>query len=62
MTAMPESPALDFYASATSPKASATTTLEDLIEAIQGDEFAPKIAKLRAALAAGDAAHGHGPG
>jgi hypothetical protein len=51
---MPESPALDFYASATSPKASATTTLEDLIEAIQGDEFAPKIAKLRAALAAGD--------
>ena len=54
MTAMPESPALDFYASATSPKASATTTLEDLIEAIQGDEFAPKIAKLRAALAAGD--------
>jgi len=51
---MPDSPAIDFYSSATSPKASATTTLEDLIEAIQGDEFAAKVAKLRAALAAGD--------
>ena len=32
----------------------ATTTLEDLIAAIQSDEFANKIAKLRSTLAAGD--------
>jgi len=50
----PESPAIDFYASATSPKASATTTLEDLIDAIKSDEFKAKIFKLRSTLAAGD--------
>ena len=50
----PESPAIDFYTSATSPKASATTTLEDLIDAIKSDEFKAKITKLRSTLAAGD--------
>ena len=54
MTMTPESPAIDFYASATSPKASATTTLEDLIDAIKSDEFKAKITKLRSTLAAGD--------
>ncbi len=54
MTMTPESPAIDFYASATSPKASATTTLEDLIDAIKSDEFKAKISKLRSTLAAGD--------
>ena len=32
----------------------ATTTLEDLIEAIRSDEFASKITRLRSTLAAGD--------
>jgi len=47
-------PTLDFYSSATSPNAMAKTNLQDLIEAIQGDEFAAKIAKLRSTLAAGN--------
>ena len=46
--------AIDFYSSATSPSAMATTTLEDLIEAIRSDEFSSKITKLRSTLAAGD--------
>jgi hypothetical protein len=46
--------AIDFYSSATSPSAMATTTLEDLIEAIRSDEFSSKISKLRSTLAAGD--------
>ena len=46
--------AIDYYSSATSPSAMATTTLEDLIEAIRSDEFSAKIAKLRSTLAAGD--------
>ena len=46
--------AIDYYSSATSPSAMATTTLEDLIEAIRSDEFAAKITKLRSTLAAGD--------
>jgi hypothetical protein len=45
---------IDYYSSATSPSAMATTTLEDLIEAIRSDEFSAKIAKLRSTLAAGD--------
>ena len=47
-------PTIDFYQSATSPNAMATTTLTDLIEAIRSDEFAGKIAKLRSTLATGD--------
>jgi hypothetical protein len=47
-------PQIDFYSSATSPSAMATTTLEYLIEAIRSDEFSNKIAKLRSTLAAGD--------
>ena len=46
--------AIDYYSSATSPSAMATTTLEDLIEAIRSDEFSAKIPKLRSTLAAGD--------
>jgi len=46
--------AIDYYSSATSPSAMATTTLEDLIEAIRSDEFSAKITKLRSTLAAGD--------
>jgi hypothetical protein len=46
--------AIDYYSSATSPSAMATTTLEDLIEAIRSDEFASKITRLRSTLAAGD--------
>jgi len=45
---------IDYYSSATSPSAMATTTLEDLIEAIRSDEFSAKITKLRSTLAAGD--------
>jgi len=45
---------IDYYSSATSPSAMATTTLTDLIEAIRSDEFAAKITKLRSTLAAGD--------
>jgi len=52
MKTLDQPTAIDFYSSATSPSAMATTTLEDLIEAIQGDEFASKIAKLRSTLAA----------
>jgi hypothetical protein len=47
-------PTIDFYKSATAPTPMATTTLEDLIAAIQSDEFAAKIAKLRRTLAVGD--------
>jgi len=46
--------AIDYYSSATSPSAMATTTLEDLIEAIRSDEFSAKITRLRSTLAAGD--------
>jgi hypothetical protein len=46
--------AIDYYSSATSPSAMATTTLEDLIDAIRSDEFSAKITKLRSTLAAGD--------
>jgi hypothetical protein len=46
--------AIDYYSSATSTSAMATTTLEDLIEAIRSDEFASKINRLRSTLAAGD--------
>ena len=54
MTMTLHKPTIDYYSSATSPSAMATTTLEDLIAAIQSDEFASKIAKLRSTLAAGD--------
>ncbi len=54
MTMTPTQSTIDYYSSATSPSAMATTTLEDLIEAIRSDEFANKIAKLRSTLAAGD--------
>jgi hypothetical protein len=47
-------PTIDFYKSATAPTPMATTTLEDLIAAIQSEEFASKIAKLRSTLAVGD--------
>jgi hypothetical protein len=47
-------PTIDFYKSATAPTPMATTTLEDLIAAIQSEEFAAKIAKLRSTLAVGD--------
>ena len=47
-------PSIDFYYSATSPSAMATTTLEDLIAAIRSDEYALKINRLRSTLAAGD--------
>jgi hypothetical protein len=53
MTMTPE-PAIDFYSSATSPNAMATTTLTDLIVAIRSDEFSAKIQRLRTTLAAGD--------
>ena len=48
------SPQIDFYPSATAANATATTTLDDLIEAIRSDEFKAKIERLRASLAAGD--------
>jgi hypothetical protein len=54
MKTIMQHPEIDFYSSATSTSAMATTTLEDLIAAIQSDEFANKIAKLRSTLAAGD--------
>jgi hypothetical protein len=47
-------PTIDYYSSATSTSAMATTTLEDLIEAIRSDEYAAKITRLRSTLAAGD--------
>jgi hypothetical protein len=47
-------PALGLYANATATKQCADLTLEELIEAIQGDEFKEQITKLRATLAAGD--------
>jgi hypothetical protein len=50
----PEQPLIDFYHSATSATAAATTTLEDLIDAVRADEFKDKIQRLRATLAAGD--------
>jgi hypothetical protein len=50
----PDRPLIDFYTSATSTAATATTTLEDLIDAIRSDEFKAKIDKLRASLTAGD--------
>lgn len=54
MTTTTQEPTIDFYQSATSPSAMATTTLEDLITAIRSDEFAAKIKRLRSTLAAGD--------
>lgn len=54
MTMTPETPAIGFYKSALAPEEFATTTLQDLIDAIQSDEFKPKIEKLRATLEAGD--------
>lgn len=53
MQTLHKDPTIDFYSSATSTSAMATTTLTDLIAAIQSDEFAAKIAKLRSSLAAG---------
>ena len=50
----PETPAIGFYKSALAPEECATTTLQDLIDAIRSDEFKPKIEKLRATLEAGD--------
>jgi len=54
MIMTPEQPLIDFYHSATSATAAATTTLEDLIDAVRADEFKEKISRLRATLAAGD--------
>ena len=54
MTTTTQEPTIDFYQSATSPSAMATTPLEDLITAIRSDEFAAKIKRLRSTLAAGD--------
>lgn len=54
MTMTPESPAIGFYKSALAASECATTTLEDLIDAIKSDEFKEKIGKLRSTLAAGD--------
>ena len=53
-TMTPDTPAIGFYKSALAPEECATTTLQDLIDAIQSDEFAAKITKLRSTLAAGD--------
>lgn len=53
-TMNPESPAIGYYKSALAPAECATTTLEDLIEAITSDEFKEKITTLRSTLAAGD--------
>ena len=49
-----DTPAIGFYKSALAPEECATTTLQDLIDAIQSDEFKPKIERLRATLEAGD--------
>ena len=49
-----QQPTIDYYQSATSPSAMATTTLEDLIAAIRSDEFATKINRLRSTLASGN--------
>jgi hypothetical protein len=54
MTMTQNKPTIDYYSSATSTSAMATTTLEDLIEAIRSDEYAAKITRLRSTLAAGD--------
>ena len=54
MTMTPDTPAIGFYKSALAPEECATTTLQDLIDAIQSDEFKPKIERLRATLEAGD--------
>lgn len=54
MTTTTTTPTIDVYPSATSPESTATTTLADLIEAIQSDEFAEKINRLRTTLAAGN--------
>ena len=53
-TMTPDTPSIGFYKSALAPEECATTTLQDLIDAIQSDEFKPKIERLRATLEAGD--------
>ena len=45
MKTLHQEPTLDYYSSATSTSAMATTTLPDLIAAIRSDEFAAKIAR-----------------
>lgn len=49
-------PELDYYANAEAWKPSATCTLRDLIDAIRSDEFADKVAEVRALLEGGDKA------
>ena len=47
-------PALGLYEKATATKQCADLTIEELIEAIRGDEFEPQIKKMRATRASGD--------
>jgi hypothetical protein len=54
MQTLHQEPNIDYYSSATSTSATATTTLPDLIAAIQSDEYAMKIAKLRSTLHSGN--------